>query len=257
MSELSSAVDLTRLTPRGRAAQVLIGERVAEGFKEREIADELGLTPSSVSGQLAELRLELLFQSSIFPPLSHEEYEVLEADILAHGVQVPIIRGRHLSVIDGRHRISICERHQLDYPELQIANATEDEERELAISLNVKRRQLSREQRRKLLEVEIMRDPKRSDNRIASLCGVHNETVATVRAQLAAEEKAWKTGEKEADVTDSVTSPPVREDTLGRMQPASRSRKQSAPPALASLDCECGRTYLLFKRQGVYVFDVA
>ena len=79
----------------------------------------------------------------VMPRLSADEFADLEADIIAHGVQVPITVTEDGRIVDGHHRDEIARKHQLHCPRVT-ASGSEDELRGLAFSLNVNRRHLSR-----------------------------------------------------------------------------------------------------------------
>ena len=54
------------------------------------------------------------------PPLSRQEYEQLEQDILRHGCKEPISAWGSL-ILDGNKRFEICSRHHLPYEIIQVA----------------------------------------------------------------------------------------------------------------------------------------
>src|SRR5690349_15326101 len=93
--------------------------------------------------------LTLLFPD-LLRPLTQGEREYLTDSIQAHGIQVAIKVDEDDGVIDGGHRLSIaCElglpREQI--PMELVEGLTLDQKRELALSLNTARRQLSAEDR--------------------------------------------------------------------------------------------------------------
>jgi DDE family transposase/ParB-like nuclease family protein len=86
----------------------------------------------------------VLFQA--LPPLSPEEYRDLEQDILANGILVPIIVDENGVVIDGHHRQKIAKDHNLPCPSEVKTGFTDTYKRSMALSLNINRRHLTREQ---------------------------------------------------------------------------------------------------------------
>lgn len=142
------------------------------------------------------------------PPLSPDEYSELEASILEHGIQVPIITDEHGVVIDGHHRKMIAEHHGLHLPREVRAMLPEAEKTALSITLNVARRQLSREQRRAIVEASVKAQPEATDREHARRTGASPSTVGAVRADL--------------EASGEVSKLDTRVDPRGYGQPASR-----------------------------------
>jgi ParB-like chromosome segregation protein Spo0J len=114
------------------------------------------------------------FQS--LPPLSPDEYAALEKSILDYGVLVPILVDEHDVVIDGHHRQKIAKHHDLPCPREVKTGFTDTEKRGLALSLNIDRRHLTREQRRPLADESIKADPQLSDREHGRRTGVDHKT---------------------------------------------------------------------------------
>ena len=51
----------------------------------------------------------------LLPPLSQEQQEALEKDILQNGCYAPLIVDQELRVVDGHNRMSICQSHEIPY----------------------------------------------------------------------------------------------------------------------------------------------
>ena len=64
--------------------------------------------------------------------------------------------------------------------------AIEAEKFEFILRANCRRRQMSRKQKEKLIEMYLLRDPQIADNHLGTLIGVSKNTVAKVRAHLEA-----------------------------------------------------------------------
>lgn len=124
----------------------------------------------------------VLFQN--MPPLSREEYEALETSIREHGIQVPIVVDENRVVIDGHHRQKIAQDLGIECPKRVVFDKTDAEKRTLALSLNLDRRHLSREQRRELIAESIKADPQLSNRQHAERTGVDHKTVGSVRTGL-------------------------------------------------------------------------
>jgi hypothetical protein len=117
----------------------------------------------------------------LLPPLTDDEYAALKADIQTNGVLVPVIVDQHGAIIDGHHRAKIAA--ELGVPcERKVREFASDEERyEFALGLNLKRRDLNREQMRQLIASECERTPAATDREIARRLGCSHRTVAAVR----------------------------------------------------------------------------
>lgn len=123
----------------------------------------------------------------VMPRLTAEEYADLEASILAHGVQVPIVVDADGEVIDGHHRLEIAQANGLDCPEIVRDDLTTDDEKiALALTLNVHRRHLTREQRRDLIRISLRAAPDLSDRQHAEMTGADHKTVGSVRNDMQA-----------------------------------------------------------------------
>ena len=146
----------------------------------------------------------MLYQ--FMPRLSDDEYTALEKSIVEHGVQVPIIVDEDRAVIDGHHRKEIADRLGIDCPRRFAMDLTGEQKRTLALSLNLDRRHLSREQKQQLVRGSIKADPHLSDRQHAERTGVSPSTVGFHRGQL--------------EAAGAVSNLDTRTDSLGRQQPA-------------------------------------
>lgn len=155
----------------------------------------------------------VLFQN--MPPLSPEEYAALEASIREHGVQVPILLDENNVVIDGHHRQKIATELGVPCPKRHVFDLSDMEKRTLALTLNLDRRHLSREQRRALVAASVKADPQLSDVQHAKRTGASDKTVASVR--------------REMESRSEIPNVEMRTDSLGRQQPASKPDPLAEP----------------------------
>lgn len=79
----------------------------------------------------------------LLPPLSAEQFSVLEGDILENGCYTPIIANEDLVVIDGHNRFRICEKHSLPFKMLVFSFADLLEAKQWALNTQRGRRNLS------------------------------------------------------------------------------------------------------------------
>lgn len=222
--------DYSRLTPTSQATRILIGEPMTEGYNSSELAARLGRPASWVAERLQSLRNELLLDAGYFFPLSDHEYEALRQSIKNNAVRSPIIVGEHIALVDGRHRMLIAiELGLVDVPAIFLEGLSAEQERELSISLNAARRQLTRAQKRSIVENELMRDPERSDRRIASIAGVHWDTVGDIRREIEAQLQAVH---DDALSEPATVQPPTRVGQDGIRQPIRTRVERSVTGAL-------------------------
>lgn len=151
----------------------------------------------------------VLYQT--MPPLSVEEYATLEQSIREHGIQVPIIIDENGVVIDGHHRQKIAATLDVYCPMDMKEGLTEAEKRALSITLNIDRRQLSREQRRSIIESSVKAAPELSNRQHAELTGTHKNTVQAVRDEL--------------ESTGQIAQSATRVSADGRERPATQPER--------------------------------
>jgi ParB-like chromosome segregation protein Spo0J len=275
-------MSVENLSPSSRATKILMGDQLPDGYKINEIANSLGRPASWVSERLNELRDEVLLQTGHFFPLSDHEFTALEASILEHGIQVDVLLGEHLPLIDGRHRLQIAQKHRLETPCRLLEGLTADQEHDLYIALNAARRQLNRAQKRTLVQAELMRNPARSDRLIASICGVHWDTVGVIRAEIAEQQQAetdsiasalsasalavsadlpWSQPDADPlgdllqhrDRQRTSVTPTERVDRAGAVRPAPTPRTEPAEaPPLGHVTCSHGQRHAIYRSRGTY-----
>lgn len=118
----------------------------------------------------------------LLPPLTEGEYAALKADIVEHGVLVPIVIDAETgAIVDGHHRMRAWNELRAEGAEIpeyprEVCRYRDDSER-LAhvLALNLYRRHLSRERRVEL--VAFLRETGWSLRRIGKVIGANPETV--------------------------------------------------------------------------------
>ena len=78
----------------------------------------------------------------LLPPLSQEQQEALERDILQNGCYSPLIVDQELRIVDGHNRLSICQGHQIPYTMLVFEFADALEAKQWALDTQKGRRNL-------------------------------------------------------------------------------------------------------------------
>jgi ParB-like chromosome segregation protein Spo0J len=126
----------------------------------------------------------IMEQSQVMPPLSEEEYAALRNDIEHNGILVPVLVDQHGRILDGHHRVKIANELGIDYPRDVREIADDNEAHDLAVTLNMVRRHLNREQKRAVIRSEIERTPDASDREIARRTASAPTTVGAVRRRV-------------------------------------------------------------------------
>lgn len=124
-------------------------------------------------------------ERGLLPDLPPDDYERLKAELADEGILIPLIVTDEDVILDGHHRRRAAVELGLDtVPITRLPGLSKDEEIERLLKLNTHRRHLSRAERRDLVRTLLERWPERSDRWLASLAGVHHETVGSVRTEL-------------------------------------------------------------------------
>lgn len=152
----------------------------------------------------------------LLPALHDEEVAELRASIREHGIRVPILLDTAGNVIDGHHRQAIAAELDIDPPVQVLApDVSDDEKRQLALTLNLARRHLTRQQRRDLVTASLTADPGLSDRSHAHRTGTDHKTVASQRRHL--------------ETTGEIPHSRSRRSRDGRQRPATPREPQTAP----------------------------
>ena len=122
----------------------------------------------------------------VVPPLSDDEFAALKADIELRGVMVPVELDEEGNVLDGHHRVRACRELGITNFDKIIRRDLGDDcaKREHARALNLKRRHLSAEAKRRIIAEQLLDTPERADQWIAEDLGVSKATVSEVRGDL-------------------------------------------------------------------------
>ncbi len=122
---------------------------------------------------------------TILPPPAPEYLASLRASIAHRGVDEAIIVDENGEIVDGVQRAAICDELGIFCPTQVRLFASESEKFELALTRNCTRRQLGREDKKKLISVYLRVDPQISDHLLAQIIGgLSSNNVAAVRGKL-------------------------------------------------------------------------
>lgn len=156
----------------------------------------------------ADLRVHSL--ASVMPDMLRDEYVALVADIKKHGLRQPIVLYEG-QILDGIHRRRACIEAEVD-PDYAEFEGTTEEAEAYVLSLNVHRRHLTLEQRRKLIDAELKRDPAQSDRSIARKVRVSDKTVKAARSKAEANADALSLASALLALANRSCAPPVIEN---------------------------------------------
>lgn len=122
----------------------------------------------------------------LLPPLSDAEYAALREDIRSAGVRVPIDVDENGEILDGHHRKAIADELGIECPERIVRDLPEFAKVDYALSVNLARRHLDQDGKRKLVRASLKRDPRLADREHARRCGVSHPFVAGLREAMEA-----------------------------------------------------------------------
>src|SRR5690606_25554530 len=163
-----------------------------------------------------------------FEPLPADEYAALKADIAKRGVLVPIEYDEEGNILDGHHRHRICQELGIkDFPRVVRRFSSFEEKEEHIVTLNVRRRHLTNEQKRKWAEWFLRRHPEWSDRRVGAEVGLHHSTVSKVRENL--------------EASGEVANLATRVGKDGVAQPAAKPKPTPPPSIFANSDDQAKR----------------
>ncbi len=120
-------------------------------------------------------------------PIDPADRERLKEDISKDGIRdaIKVYRnGTKYYILGGYNRWRIAQELGIKTVPVEIYYLTEEERRDLVIKDNLNRRHLTREQKQRLIEYFLKKDPEHSDRVIAKKLGSDHKTVSSVRKKL-------------------------------------------------------------------------
>ncbi len=228
-----------------------IGREIANLFEgeeevlEGEVVSEGGATPwlSLTRIRLEPYRVPVHPAAELFPLMEGESLQELASDIEQQGMTQPLVfwakeempsfygqrsqdEKRHAWIkkeavlLDGRNRVEALR--LLGYSDTKIVEQFPyrfvhgGDPHDLVLSYNVKRRHLTREQKRELIRKVLALKPEKTDRHVAKAVGVDHKTVGVVR--------------REAESRGEIPHVGEREDSLGRRHKVGRREVPTRPP---------------------------
>jgi hypothetical protein len=220
------------------------------------------IKPRGISAKAPSWRdtLEIHPAAELFPPMSPDELKALGEDIKQHGMMTPITvlmeKGK-TPILDGRNRLDALELAGFDVlalvekcqewkPEKElkinyvatgpgislIASQHIADPYDFIVSCNLLRRNLSREDQKRITANILARHPERSDRSIAKEVGLSPTTVGTIRDE--GEASNVQSGHKpdQVEVSNGENrDKPNRVEATGRKARGRKPAKKSAPKA--------------------------
>lgn len=183
--------------------------------------------------------------ADLFPLLDGEEFDELVADIKEHGLREPIIIDQHNRIVDGRNRYRACVKLGIEIRQVKAERRTltDDEARDLIVSLNLRRRHLTTTQRAAIAAdmANLKQGGKQpadlpdavSQAAAAKVMGV-SERTARMAAKVRREDPALHEEMKADSITVHAAEKKVRERS-GQAKPKKIRKAQPAAPASARL----------------------
>lgn len=162
----------------------ILYQHVVEEVPLAELAGRLGLTSSEIRNAIEFFgcEIEASLGGARLPALDAAAYEALRDDIAERGQIVPIIVTPDGEIVEGHNRMRACR--ELGIPPVTIPRVTDDLHGD-GLAANLNRRHLNHAQKRRVISIELLRDPEQSDRAVGRLVGVHHSTVSAVRRDLA------------------------------------------------------------------------
>jgi hypothetical protein len=137
-----------------------------------------------------------------FPLMTGGQFADLIDDVRSRGLIEPITLYEGM-ILDGRNRYRACLKAGVTPRFKQFASGNP---LTFVISMNLRRRHLSKDERKEIAAELLVDDPEQSDRHVAEASGISHPTVSKIR----------KTMERRGHVVKVTT----RTDTKGRQQPA-------------------------------------
>ena len=120
-------------------------------------------------------------------PIDPADRERLKEDIAKDGIRDAIKvykNGSKYYILGGYNRWRIAQELGIRTVPVEIYYLPEDERRDLVIKDNLNRRHLTREQKQRLIEFYLRKEPEQSDRVIAKKTGSDHKTVGAIREKL-------------------------------------------------------------------------
>jgi len=169
-----------------------------------------------------------------FMPISAEDRERLKKDIQAAGeirdpIKVYYDKKGVCRILGGRNRWEIALELGWDLVPVEVYDLKPAQRRDLAVMDNLARRHLTREQKRKIVEMVLKTDPAQSNRAVSKKTGVDDKTVGAVRRGMeSGAEIPHLDKRKGSDGKEYQYSPPKEKRTAAVDPPVSPALDEAA-----------------------------
>ncbi len=191
-----------------------------------------------------EQKLQILQEfAELLPPLTEEQRQALEADILQNGCYSPIITDTELHIVDGHNRQRICEKHNLPYTMAVFEFADKLEAMQWALDTQKGRRNLDKWELGKIalkLKPEIEARAKANQ----SLSGGDRKSDAAKSIRLNSDESISNVDTRQ-QLADSVG---LGRDTMSRIIKIDEKAPEAVKQALDKGELSVNKGYELTKK---------
>jgi hypothetical protein len=181
--------------------------------------------------------------AELFHMMGQAELKELGEDIKANGLLQPIVLWRdgpdgEYLLLDGRNRLDAMElvglpvAHNIESMLAEMGVTTEEppiDPYEYVISANIRRRHLTRKQRRELVAKVLKQRPELSDNAVGGIANVDHKTVAPIRRDL---ERGGEIPHHRSRVGKDGVKQPSSKPARKPESPASGTKGKTRPPQI-------------------------
>lgn len=144
----------------------------------------MGLHAATTAFPMNVLRLHP--EADAVPAMTPDEYDTFLVDVDTRGITTPLTITADGTVLDGRHRYSAAITLGIESVPVHVVDVASDRQVDYMVRQAVLRRHLTIGQRRDLAAAMLRESPAQSDRQVASVVGLSDKTVGSVRDELVA-----------------------------------------------------------------------
>lgn len=193
---------------------------------------------------MCSLKIDNEFKSLI-PPLTTEEYNGLEQDIINRGCRIPLDSWGDI-VVDGHNRYEICEKHNLPFETKQIEFESKDEAKIWIIGNQLRRRNLV-----PFVKIELKLKSEEIQNRI----DISKDKQLSGLKQFQTNETVFQTSEKRDEPINTTKeiaeSVGVSIDTASKAKLVIAKAPEEVKQSIREGDLTINKAYTYIKRQEI------
>ena len=181
--------------------------------------------------------------AELLPPLSAEQLDALEADLIKNGCYAPIIVNEDMVIIDGHNRQALCEKHDLPYTMAVFSFEDLLEAKQWALDTQKGRRNLEKWELGKIaLKLKPEIEAKARANMVAGGQNCRPKEGLTTLSNLPSVETAVNTRKELADAVG------IGEVTMGKVMQIDENAPDSIKEALDKKELSINKGYDLTRQ---------